>query len=230
VNIIIAGLGGVGTALTDPLCRYLQYSIEIPGPVTVKFVDGDNYEDKNYERQSFVSIGNKASIKAAESKRRFDRLNIEAIDEYINEDNISDIITEGSIVFICVDNHASRKIISDHASKMHDVIIISGGNEFVDGNVQIYMRKGGSEITPSLTDYHPEIRNPSDRSPEEMSCEELSESAPQLLFTNLTVANIMCWVFFAAVVNRKDPVNFAEVYFDIEAMSVRPTIRKPLNR
>jgi len=230
MKVIIVGVGGIGTALMEPLCRFLQYSVKLPGDIEVSFVDGDIFEEKNKERQMFISIGNKATIKASEARRRFDKLIINPIAMYINESNVSEIIKEGSIVFICVDNHASRKLISDHARKLYDVVLISGGNEFVDGNVQIYMKKGGIELTPSITDYHPEISNPDDKSPEDMSCEELSESTPQLLFTNTTVANIMCWVFFAAIINRKDPVNFAEVYFDIDKMSVRPTLRKPLNK
>ncbi len=229
MNIAIIGLGGVGSALLDPICRFLQYSEKIhAGDPKITLIDGDSYEEKNRTRQLFLQLGNKAQTKRNECKRRFQDITFDVIEEYVYAENVMEIIKEGTIVFLCVDNHKTRKVVSDHARKLKDVVIISGGNEYIDGNVQIYMKEGGEEITPSLTDYHPEIRNPGDKSPEEMSCEELSKSEPQLLFTNLTVATIMCWVFYAAIVLRNVPANFAEVYFDIENMNVKPTLRKPI--
>ena len=47
-----------------------------------------------------------------------------------------------------------------------------------------------------MTDYHPEIENPLDKSPDEMSCEELSHAEPQLYFTNFMVAGHMCSAFY----------------------------------
>jgi hypothetical protein len=50
-----------------------------------------------------------------------------------------------------------------------------------------------------------------------MSCEELSNSAPQLYFTNLGVATIMCWAFYNAIIRGK--FLKSEVYFDITTMT-----------
>ena len=46
-------------------------------------------------------------------------------------------------MFLCVDNHKSRMIINNYCKQLNDVILFSGGNEFTDGNVQIYVRKEG---------------------------------------------------------------------------------------
>jgi hypothetical protein len=92
-----------------------------------------------------------------------------------------------------------------------------------DGNVQLYVRKGGVDLTPDLCAYHPEIANPDDKLPDEMSCEELSKSEPQLYFTNLGVATLMCWMFHNAVINEQ--YERSEVYFDINQMAADAKVR-----
>ena len=144
---------------------------------------------------------------------------------FIDEDNISKIIKENSIVFACVDNHKTRRLISKFAETLNNIIVISGGNELTDGNVQIYIRKGGKDVTPSLTDYHPEIENAVDKSPDEMSCEELSNSKPQLYFTNFMVASYMVAAFYNVI--EKENYNFSEVYFDLLTMNSSSKVRHP---
>jgi molybdopterin/thiamine biosynthesis adenylyltransferase len=225
MKIVIIGLGGVGSILCDNLARYLNYS-DINASVSL--VDGDYYETRNSERQTFIRLGDKAVVKCAEMSLKFNNVSFQDFNEFINEDNVSSLITEDSIVFLCVDNHISRKIISDYCQTLNNITIISGGNEYTDGNVQLYQRKGGVNVTASLTEYHPEIEYPEDQSPEDMSCEELSHSEPQLLFTNLTVATIMCWMFYA-IHKEKDVTKHGEVYFDISSMATLAKIRNSKN-
>jgi hypothetical protein len=108
-------------------------------------------------------------------------------------------------------------ITSKYCNNLNDVTLISGGNEFTDGNVQIYVRKGGKDLTPDLCAYHPEIANPDDKLPEEMSCEELANSEPQLYFTNVWVATLMCAAFYNVVI--KNSIGASEIYFDMIQMS-----------
>ena len=225
MNIDIIGLGGVGSILCDNLSRYLNY-LDIN--TSVSLIDGDHYELKNNERQTFMKLGNKASVKCFELSLKFNNIHFQDFNEFINEENVAELIDGNSIVFVCVDNHITRKIISDYCQTINDITVISGGNEFTDGNVQLYQRKGGVDVTASLTDYHPEIEYPEDQSPEDMSCEELSHSEPQLLFTNLSVATIMCWMFYA-VCQNKDVTKFGEVYFDITTMATLAKLRNPKN-
>ena len=226
LNIKIIGLGGVGTYLCSAICRYLNYS-KVEARIT--FIDGDSYEVKNLERQIFSNLGNKARVKCDDMRSNYSNLKFMYASEYINSQNVSIHINDKDIVFICVDNHITRKIISDFVCTLDNITVISGGNEFIDGNVQVFDKKGGVNISPSLTDYHPEIESPGDQSPEEMTCEELSRSAPQLLFTNITVAIIMCWIFYSIIMKKKNAAGCAEIYFDIVSMSVRPQHRVPIN-
>lgn len=217
MNIKIIGLGGIGSILSERLCRFLNYS-QPNKSFVLTLIDGDEYEDKNYERQEFTGLGNKAEIKANELRMKYLNITFEHITEYINIDTISEVINEKDIIFLCVDNHKTRMVVSNYCKTLNNVILFSGGNELQDGNVQIYVRKGEVDITPDLCSYHPEIANPTDRSPDEMSCEELSKSEPQLYFTNLSVATIMCWAYYNVVVQQN--INASEIYFDISTMSV----------
>jgi len=225
VNIIIVGLGGIGSMLCDNLLRYLNH-LNVPGGVKVDLIDGDHYETKNSERQTFSRLGDKASVKCAEMNYKFNNIVCFDHKEFINENNVARLIPTGAIVFLCVDNHISRKVISNHCQTLNDVTVISGGNEYTDGNVQLFQRKGGVNLTANLTEYHPEIEFPEDQSPEDMSCEELSKSEPQLLFTNLTVATIMCWMFYSIYIG-KDITKHGEVYFDISSMATLAKVRTP---
>lgn len=220
-SIVVIGLGGVGSILIERLCRFLNFSRDLTADILL--VDGDEYEPKNYERQEFTRLGNKADIKATELEAKFDRLRFDAFEEYLDPENVGEAVREGDIVFMCVDNHKTRMIVSNYCKTLKDVTLISGGNDFTDGNVQLYVRKDGKDLTPDLCKYHPEIAEPDDKLPSEMSCEELAVSEPQLYFANLGVATIMCWTFYNAVV--KESYERSEVYFDILTMNSNSKVR-----
>jgi molybdopterin/thiamine biosynthesis adenylyltransferase len=210
LEIKAIGIGGIGCALLPFLCRYLQYSNE---PARLTLVDGDRFERGNAARQSFSGLGNKAEVKARELAREFEALAFRSRPDYVTEDNVAGLIGEGEVVFLMVDNHASRSLVSRHAATLSHLSLISGGNDYEDGNVQVYLRREGRDLTPSLARYHPEIADPRDRHPAALSCEELmAAGAPQLLFANLMVASLMLNAFYAL---REGRLNYSEVYLDI---------------
>lgn len=220
-EISVIGLGGIGSILVNILS---QFEDSLHDDVIINLVDGDEYELKNKDRQSFIGIGkNKAEAKKHELSRKWERVDFKEFPVFVTEDNVNQFVKENSIVFVCVDNHKSRKIINDAAENLNDVMIISGGNEMVDGNSQSYVRKGGKKLTPSLTDYHNEIKNPTDKHPNEMSCEELMKSEPQLLFTNFSVVDCMFKLYF----NNLNGNYVSEVYFDNNLLTALPKERKP---
>ena len=210
LEIKAIGIGGIGCALLPFLCRYLQYSGE---PARLTLIDGDRFERGNAARQAFSGLGNKAEVKSRELAREFEALAFRSRPEYVTEDNVAGLIGEGEVVFLMVDNHASRSLVSRHAATLSDLTLISGGNDYEDGNVQVYVRREGRDLTPSLNRYHPEIADPQDRNPAALSCEELmAAGAPQLLFANLMVASLMLNAFYAL---RQGRLNYSEVYLDI---------------
>ena len=222
VEIKAIGIGGIGCALLPFLCRYLQYS-EARARLTL--IDGDRFERSNAVRQAFSRLGNKAEVKARELAQEYEVLSFRAVPEYVTEANVGRLIGTGEVVFLMVDNHASRNLVSRHAATLPDLTLISGGNDYEDGNVQIYVRQDGQDLTPSLIRYHPEIANPQDQNPAAMSCEELmAAGAPQLLFANLMVASLMLNAFYAI---RQGRLNYSEVYLDI-VQNVSRAVTRPL--
>lgn len=210
-RVLVIGLGGIGTALVGPLCRFLVYS-SVGSALPVILADGDEFERRNRERQDFFSTGNKARVKAAEMRRTFPELSIRSIPEFITPDNISSYIGERSLVLLGVDNHASRRLLSRYCAGLRSSVLISGGNEMVDGNVQVQVRWDGVEHTPPLTRFHPEIDEAVDFS-SVLSCDEGARSGePQLLFANLLAAAHMLNTFYALI---NGGLTYEELYFDI---------------
>lgn len=221
LTIKVIGIGGIGCALLPSLCRYLTSEGE---RARITLVDGDHFESKNIARQSFECLGNKAKVKAEELAREFPNLSFRAIPEYVAEGNVEKIIQEGEIVFLAVDNHKTRLLVGQRAEALKNILLISGGNEYTFGNIQVHLKKGGENITLPLTTFHPEIQDPEDQSPAEMSCEELQQaSAPQLLFMNLAVASWMLNAFYAWRIGKLD---YDEVYLDILEGRAQPVTRR----
>ena len=226
VDITLIGIGGIGCALAPFLARYLQAERQLTREeVRITLVDGDAFESKNAVRQSFETLGNKAKVKASELARGFPDLSFRAVPEFVTATNLPHLIKTGNLVFLAVDNHATRRAVSRRCEELSEVVLISGGNDFTYGNVQIYVRQDGQDITLPLTRFHPQIADPKDKSPAEMSCEELAaEAVPQLLFMNLGVACAMLNAFYAW---RSGQLRYGEVYLDIVEGRAQPVVRAP---
>ncbi len=225
MKVTILGVGGIGTHLSEWIARYLA---SIEGEHKVTLVDGDHFEPKNTARQSFDSPGMKAVVVCTTLSRRFPQLTIEPMAEYVTPENVDFVVMDGEIVLLCVDNHQTRKIVSDAMARCRDVTLISGGNDLTDGNVQVHIRRNGVDLTPSLTAHHPEIANPADKAPFQMGCEELAKSGtPQILFTNLMAAVLMANLFYPLTSDETGFLTetatglsqtcYTEVFFDIHA-------------
>lgn len=225
-RIAVIGCGGIGSALLGPLCRFINYSSDDQKPEIV-LIDGDNYEAKNFDRQAFNAVGgNKATTKRIELEEEFSSIPFTDINEYLTSANIDGILDGCDLIFSGVDNHATRKLISDFAAAQPTIAVISGGNNYTDGNVQMYVRRDGKDLQPRITDYHDEILNPADKNPAELSCQELAATGtPQLLFTNLMAATIMLMAFYNF---SNDKLVGSEAYFDLTTMQVLVAQRQPL--
>lgn len=216
-RVVSIGLGGIGVPVAQAVARFLTFS-RATTPMVV--VDGDAFEERNRSRVSFSGGGNKALCLAAELNALSDGVvPIVPVPAYVTPYNAHRLIDSGSVVLLAVDNHATRKCVSARCAKLTDVLLISGGNDAVGqgrdgtfGHVMVYERRGGRDLCPRLTRFHPEIAHPADKRPDQLGCAALAEAAPQLLFTNLAVAATMLGVFYAWLVGRLD---HHEVYLDI---------------
>lgn len=235
-DVKLIGVGGVGCSLARHGALYLA---SLDADTRLVLVDGDTFEASNSTRMFFGGDGNKAEVVKQDLVPHLSnrRLTIEAIGEYVSPGNIDELIREGDAVLLAVDNHATRKLVSDFcADRRRDVCLISGGNDGVGkdssgrerrgtaGNCQIYIRRDGADVTPSLAEFHREIANPADRRPDELDCINMLETTPQIAFTNLTVAVSMLntlWLYLCGV------LHYPEITFDIAEGLMRP-IRLPL--
>lgn len=237
VIVKVVGLGGVGCALLPHLAVFLRSTGK---SVRLVLIDGDEFEPlSNSKRMIFNAVGNKAEVKAEEIRQTLgDACNITviAIPEYITKDNIERLIKSNDIAFLCVDNHPTRKLVSDHLGTLTDGLLFSGGNEGVDppkergtyGNAQIYFRKGGKDLTVPLSKYHPEIANPVGKMPTEMDCIEMAFSLPQILFANIAVSSAMLNMFYTLLCGK---LTYQEVKFDILEGRSMPqlSVKQPLS-
>ncbi len=229
--IKLVGLGGVGGIVA----RYLSIFLASLGrSVRLVLIDGDEFEPKNAARMLFSEAGNKAAVLCDDLDEYLldSAVTLLAIEEYVTPENVERLIVEGDVVLLCVDNHATRKLVNDHVARLDHACLISGGNDGVGedasgrvlrgtfGNVQVYLRRAGEDVTPSLLAFHPEIAHPVDRLPTELSCTDLLESVPQLLFTNLLTASA---ILNTLLLHLSSTLHYSELAFDLADGLMRPT-------
>lgn len=221
----VIGLGGIGTVVLPILCRMLTHH-KSKARFILTLVDGDKYEPKNAARQSFRNYGWKAISKAQDLAPAFPQLSIRTVREYVTEKNIGKIISEGDTVFLCVDNHKTRKRVSDQCRTLKNIVLISGGNELMTGNSQVYIRKNNRNITQPLDEVHPEIANPEDKAPDEIGCEmAIAQGQTQLLITNAAVAIEMLKDFWD--VEEETTQKRGETYVNLKNRLVQTMPRLP---
>ena len=237
-RFIIVGAGGIGTWLAEGVARLLEW--KYPNSALI-IVDGDNYEEKNKERQHFSKMGNKASVKALELTQQFSKTTFIPLPKWIVGDDFkgvsdvdspkikaTDLLMDGDVVLAVVDNFAARKILFDAASKLDNIDVFTCGNDdALFGSTYHYQRRNGIEITEHPVTYHPEYENPPDKNPGEMSCQERAEidGGTQLLATNMAVASIILGQINHVIVEGKDP-EVTEIYFDLGLGMAQPYDRR----
>lgn len=235
VTAKVIGSGGIGLALLPHLCRVLNYGSTVYqfDFAELTLVDGDSYEERNRDRQQFSNIGNKAEVTVENLKKEFENVDFFSKSFYITKDNIGDVIVENDLVFSCVDNHATRKLISQHCRGLKNVTVISGGNNMIDGNVQVYIRQDGQDLTlPLDSDFHKEIQNPNDENPayieRKEGCDALANTAPQLLIANVNAATGMLNAFHSFLLGELG--KYDETCFDIGLNAFRTKNLRALKR
>jgi hypothetical protein len=227
----LIGVGGTGGMLARPLALFCA---SLPRSTRLTFIDGDDYDlDRNRSRMFCLAPGNKATAVCDELRPYFvdTRLSLHVVEEYVTPENIGRLIRSGDHVLLCVDNHRSRKLVSDHCQTLDDMALFSVGNDGVGpdsagvrrhgtfGNVLVYARRGGVDLCPPLTHYHPEIASPADAHPADASCQEQAASAPQLLPTNLQAASLLLstlWLYLSGSLATSEAV------FDIAELTMNP--------
>lgn len=234
VSIKLIGAGGTGSIVA----RYgLMFVASLAGSqranVGWTIIDGDEFEDSNRSRMFFSHDGNKATVLCddlidlvVESP-----VTLTAVEEYVTQDNMPRVFHNGDIILLTVDNHATRKLVSEYCEhQLDEFALFSCGNDGVEkdgsgrllrgtyGNCQIFLK--GLYESPSLTRYHPEIGNPVDKLPTATKhCTEIIDSTPQILFANLAAASSLLNALWLYLCGR---LHYSELAFDIADGKMQP--------
>lgn len=250
----IVGVGGIGTALADDLTKMLEY--KRPASYMI-LVDGDTFEEKNKERQNFGEMGRKAEVKAKELQSRFSATTIVPVAKWVVEEvpqsqgeedanadpttsdspstkiAVRDLLDEGMVVFAVVDNFMARAIICEEAENYDNIDVFMGGNDdALFGSVYHYQRRNGEDITAQPKLWHPELLDPPDRNPGDLSCEERAkiDGGTQLVATNRMVAAYMLGRVQHCILEGNEPGEGASWYFDMADASFNADYRPGPNQ
>jgi molybdopterin/thiamine biosynthesis adenylyltransferase len=229
-SVTVVGCGGIGTWLMPPLARLLAKQ-GFKGEMHLW--DGDRFEDRNRARQEFDLRGlglNKAEV-VANQVRANHPLTVVDHREYVTADNVAQAVPEGGLVVTCLDNHPARALIDRAAGGRKFIVVLSAGNEKLDGNVHVRFRRNGEDLTQPLLVRHPEIATDK-RGDREAGCEDLIEAGEtQYLTTNyLAAAGVLVALgllqgYGERAGSRKQTTMPQEVFFHVwEGLSVVPVM------
>ena len=232
---ILVGAGGTGSYLFPALARMLEaYYSHREDDYTLTIIDGKEVDASKLERQLFFGrfAGINKALALAEQYES-DPKSIIAVPSYLDDKNIKGI-HENAVILIAADNFPVRGRIEKYASKMRNITVINGGNEMTDGSLQIWVRRDKKNITPPLSQGHPEILTDDGRDPSALSCQQIAElpSGEQLIIANLMSATAMLnavrrlleWEDADNTDNAPFPPG-EEVFFDLNTFAMRATTR-----
>ena len=113
-RIFVAGCGGLGGNITENLVRM--------GASFIRVCDGDSFELSNMNRQLYCTYGTLGKNKAYCARERALSINpdirFEAVEQYISEENVSDLISSCDIVVDALDSINSRILLSRKCSEL----------------------------------------------------------------------------------------------------------------
>lgn len=236
-NYVQIGAGGTGSYLFPSLIRYLEtYARESGEEYTVTVIDGKEVAASKLERQLFFGrhAGDNKALALAQQYETDPNVVI-AVPKYLDDTNISGV-AEGDVILIAADNFPVRARIERRALELNNVTIINGGNEMHDGSLQLFIRRNGENITPPMSQGHPELLQDDGMDPAGLSCEQIAElpGGQQTIIANMMSAvamlNALRRVHDWEATNNTDnaPVPPGEeVFFDLDTFAMRATHRPP---
>ena len=133
------------------------------------------------------------------------------------------LLFEDAIVFCVVDNNAARKVVFEAAEKLNNIDVLTGGNDDeLFGSVYHYRRRDGQDMITHPFEVQPEIANPEDKNPGDLSCEERAklEGGQQTVAANSAVAAYlagkMSLIVGEAEADDDKLLETAQIFFDLK--------------
>ena len=113
-RILVVGCGGLGGHIIDQLARI--------GVGALRVVDGDVFEESNLNRQLLSSVSllgvSKAKAAAAHIRKVNPDVKTEAVDAFMTEENVRELIWGCDAVMDALDNIPSRRLLAAACSEM----------------------------------------------------------------------------------------------------------------
>lgn len=120
-HVAVIGLGGLGGAVTEILCRL--------GIGTLTLVDGDGFDESNLNRQLLSSVENLGEKKADVAVKRVQQVNpavdTRPVTDFLSEQNGTDILQNVQVAVDCLDTIDGRFIL-EAACRSLAIPFISG--------------------------------------------------------------------------------------------------------
>lgn len=193
-NIIIVGVGGVGSMLLPILLRTIRNHAEPAKSPVVTLYDGDKLEKKNMERQLFDDndIGSFKSD-ALVSRYKGYYPNLVSVPAFFSGQETQ---PPGSFIFVCVDNHPGR-MRAINACNTQNCKAILCGNGYTDAEAMYYHPAWKDSPLDPLV-YYPDIAKTEDGDPlAPAGCTGHAQVAtPQLAIANFLAAGYALHLFW----------------------------------
>jgi len=236
IKIIMLGAGGTGGHIAPHLYRLL-YALD--RPVRVIIADGDIVERKNLIRQNFIQADlgrNKAQVLAERYAAAFG-LAVEYIPAFIEDEERLLSLVESArmynhehrryeqelvILIGAVDNNRSRQLCHAVFKQSADLIYIDSGNGEYTGQVVCGIKRKGRIYYKPIGDVYPDVLEPTDKFPTQLSCAEASVSAPQSIVANIMAATVVVSYIYNILVCGE--ITVRSTTFSSKTMTVKPLL------
>ena len=229
IHIVMIGCGGTGGHVAPHLYRLL-YSVFRPS--TVILCDGDIVEKKNLVRQNFVACDlgrNKAAVLAERYSAAFG-MECSYVPDYIESaEELQKLLRspqkDALVILIgAVDNNRSRQLCNEVFYRSRDLVYIDSGNGMANGQVVCGIRKGGRTMRKPVAGFYPDILDPTDKFPSELSCAEASVSSPQAMTANIMAATLVLCMLYNIIAGGE--LDTRMTTFSSKTVNVRPLLSK----
>ena len=146
-TVALVGMGGLGCPVSQSLIA--------SGIGKLKIIDGDKVELSNLHRQPLYGVEDIGRLKVQVAKKKLMQLNesaiVEPIEEFLNENNGLNFVSDATIIIDATDNIQTRQLI-DRLSKKSEIPMVYGGLYRYEGQVAVLNANG----SPGYVDLFPE--------------------------------------------------------------------------
>ena len=146
-TVALVGMGGLGCPVSQSLIA--------SGIGKLKIIDGDKVELSNLHRQPLYGVEDIGRLKVQVAKKKLMQLNesaiVEPIEEFLDENNGLNFISDATIIIDATDNIQTRQLI-DRLSKELEIPMVYGGLYRYEGQVAVLNANG----SPGYVDLFPE--------------------------------------------------------------------------